>query len=319
MEVGPSLHANVVDGFIVGRGTQDMKSVCVQHLEALYRAGPLRRTVHLTCVPDEEIRGTDGMAKFVSAGHLKDLNVGCALDEGLANPNPRQATVFYGERACFWVRIRAHGHVGHGSRFVKGQAVVKLLDTVEKFLAFRTKQEAKFEGHRCHHGVAHKLGDVVTLNCTMLNAGVTSDQGKTYALNVIPSSAEAGFDIRIPPTVPFDEMETLLRSWCDPNEISIEFLIKSSEHSISDISNKNFWWKEFTATFEELGIDILPEVFPAGTDSAHLRSAGIPSFGFSPMSGTPILLHDNDERLGIDTFLEGIRIFQALINKMANC
>jgi|JI10StandDraft_1071094.scaffolds.fasta_scaffold1430779_1 hypothetical protein len=55
--------------------------------------------------------------------------------------------------------------------------------------------EAKYEGHGCEHGVAHKLGDVVTVNCTMLNvrkiccffllfvdiepgkAGVTSDHG----------------------------------------------------------------------------------------------------------------------------------------------
>ena len=57
------------------------------------------------------------------------------------------------------------------------------------------EQEAKFEGHGCDHAVAHKLGDLITLNCTMLNAGVTSDHGKTYALNVIPSTAEAGFDV----------------------------------------------------------------------------------------------------------------------------
>lgn len=30
-------------------------------------------------------------------------------------------------------------------------------------------------------------------------AGVTSDGGKTYALNVIPIEAKAGFDIRISP------------------------------------------------------------------------------------------------------------------------
>jgi aminoacylase len=182
--------ADIVDGFVVGRGTQDMKSVCVQHLEAVSRAGPLKRTVHISFVPDEEIGGGSGMAKFVAEGHLKLLNVGCALDEGLANPNVNQATVFYGERAIFWIRIRATGNVGHGSRFVKGQAVAKLLDTVSKFLSFRAEQEAKFEGHGCHHGTAHKLGDVVTINCTMLNAGVTSDNGKTFALNVIPSTAE---------------------------------------------------------------------------------------------------------------------------------
>ncbi len=121
----------------------------------------------------------------------------------------------YGERAIFWIRIKATGNVGHGSRFVKvratvfsllalshtapqDQAIQKIHRAVTKFLDFRAEQEAKFEGHGCQHGVAHKLGDVTTINCTMLSGGVTSDHGKTYALNVIPMNAEAGFDIRIP-------------------------------------------------------------------------------------------------------------------------
>lgn len=35
-------------------------------------------------------------------------------------------------------------------------------------------------------------GDVTTINLTMLKAGVTGDNGKTWALNVIPTEAEAG-------------------------------------------------------------------------------------------------------------------------------
>lgn len=78
-------------------GTQDMKCVCVQHLEALYRAvqrGPLKRSVHITMVPDEEIGGRDGLGDFLETETFKNLNVGCALDEGLANPNPGEITVF---------------------------------------------------------------------------------------------------------------------------------------------------------------------------------------------------------------------------------
>ncbi len=45
-----------------------------------------------------------------------------------------------------------------------------------------------------------KLGDVTTLNLTVLKGGVTNDGGKSYSYNVVPSEAEAGFDIRIPPT-----------------------------------------------------------------------------------------------------------------------
>lgn len=236
--MGPPFAANLSeDGrWIIGRGTQDMKCVCIQHLEGLYRAaiaaGPLKRTVHLTVVPDEEIGGARGLGAFVKTSAFAALNVGCALDEGLANPVPGEVTVFYGERAIFWIRIKASGNVGHGSRFVKDQAVQKIHRAVSKFLAFRAQEEAKFEGHGCEHGVAHKLGDVITINCTMLNAGVTSDHGHTYALNCIPSSAEAGFDIRIPPKVSLQDMHALIKSWCDPEGIEIVVRVERSPVSL---------------------------------------------------------------------------------------
>ena len=65
-------------------------------------------------------------------------------------------------------------------------------------------------------------------------------------------------------------------------------------------------------------MEVIPEIFPAGTDSRYLRAAGIPAFGFSPMQNTPILLHDNDERLGVAEFVKGISVFQTLIKNMAN-
>lgn len=51
------------------------------------------------------------------------------------------------------------------------------------------------------------LGDVTTVNLTMLQSGVSTDGGKTYALNVIPTEATAGFDIRIAPGLSLDDFE----------------------------------------------------------------------------------------------------------------
>lgn len=57
-------------------------------------------------------------------------------------------------------------------------------------------------------------GDVTTLNLTVLKAGVSVDGGDTYAFNVIPNQAEAGFDIRIPPAVPSSSIVDMLNTWC---------------------------------------------------------------------------------------------------------
>ena len=119
------------DGRIVGRGTQDMKCVCVQYLLAVERLRASgfqpERNVVLSFVPDEEIGGKDGMGEFLKTAVFAELEVGFALDEGLANPKPNTYTVFWGERAPHWIIVTAQGPTGHGSRFIPGTAVSKLV------------------------------------------------------------------------------------------------------------------------------------------------------------------------------------------------
>ncbi len=69
---------------------------------------------------------------------------------------------------------------------------------------FRTEQEKALGATSgCKHGdmKKKKLGDVTTINLTMLHSGVSIDGGATHALNVIPTEATAGFDIRLSPHV----------------------------------------------------------------------------------------------------------------------
>jgi hypothetical protein len=51
-------------------------------------------------ISDEEIGGKDGMAKFVNTSDFLELNVGFALDEGMADPSD-QFPLFYGERSIW--------------------------------------------------------------------------------------------------------------------------------------------------------------------------------------------------------------------------
>lgn len=50
-----------------------------------------------------------------------------------------------------------------------------------------------------------KLGDVTSLNLTMLSGGVQP--------NVVPAEFKATFDIRVTPKVDMKEFEKLLQSW----------------------------------------------------------------------------------------------------------
>ena len=50
-------------------------------------------------ITDEETDGEYGMAGWVETDHFKSINLGLALDEGLASEN-ETFVVFYGEREC---------------------------------------------------------------------------------------------------------------------------------------------------------------------------------------------------------------------------
>ena len=65
-------------------------------------------------------------------------------------------------------------------------------------------------------------------------------------------------------------------------------------------------------------LEIVTRIFPASSDSSYLRNVGIPSYGFSPMPNTPVLLHDHNEFLNENVFLRGIEIFCDVISEMAS-
>jgi len=328
---------------IYGRGTQDMKLVCIQYLIAISRLiadGVKPATdVYLSFVPDEEVGGT-GMSWFLQSDFWnKNLKgkIGCAFDEGLANTGDA-FSVFYGERTPWWVIVDAKGPTGHGSRFIKGTATHALHGFVSRALAFRKEQERLLWGPPatnqeggCGHAKCKKLGDVTTVNMTMNKSGVSTDGGLTYAINVIPTDASAAFDIRVPPQMPHADLCDHLTRWCREAEKEWEAEEGSLNWSFApyggeplhahhmtklDASTNKFWAQFEQVVTKDLGIKLETEVFPAATDSRFLRALNIPCFGFSPMRKCPILLHEHDEYVPEHTFLEGPKIYEALIKTM---
>lgn len=315
------------DGKIYGRGAQDMKCVCIQYLEAVRRLKkqgfqPVR-TIHLLFVPDEEIGGTQGMGLFLESLHWASMQpVALVLDEGLANPK-NAYSVFYGERIPWWLLVKVEGPTGHGSRFIKNTATSRLVEICNKALEFRAEQE-KILGHTggCSHASAKKLGDVTSINLTMLRSGVTSDGGATYSLNVIPTTAEAGFDVRISPSMHPSEFKSLIDDWCKEEGVEWKcapWTTCTDEHYLTSIDRDvNPWWGVFLDTMAKRGVDVEPEIFPAGTDSRLIRELGVAALGFSPMRNSPILLHEHNEFIHEYVFMEGIEVYEQLLTALAS-
>lgn len=298
------------EGNIYGRGAQDMKSVGIQYIEAIRRLRDegkrFPRTLHLLFVPDEEVGGFRGMSLFVKSPEFKALNVGFVLDEGLANPTDAY-TVFYGERSCWWVTVKCTGHPGHGSRFITNTAAEKLQKIINAFLGFREKEKARLDCSACM-----TLGDVTTVNLTMVNGGVQ--------YNVVPVELAASFDIRVPPTIDLQAFEQQLESWCREagDGVTYEFAQKGMDQSVTSTSESDPWWGAFSAVCRDMNLDVKTEIFPAATDSRYLREIGLPAIGFSPMNRTPILLHDHNEFVSEAVFLRGIDVYAGILPALAS-
>ena len=297
-------------GNIYGRGTQDMKCVGIQHLEAVRRlkaAGTkLRRTLHLTFVPDEEIGGVDGMAKFVQSAEFKSLNVGFSLDEGLAGPE-EEIPLYYGERNVFWVKITCHGSPGHGSRFLENTAGEKAQKIINKLLEFRSQEKERLEANP-----ELTLGDVTTVNLTLMEGGVQ--------VNVVPDKFVLNFDIRITPKTNIVEFEEMLRGWLAEagDDIDLEFIVKYADQTMTSTAPEDRWFSAIMKAVNKHQLKVRPQVLSANTDARYLREAGIAAFGFSPMPNTPVLLHDHNEFLNEKVFLRGIEIFVDIVENVGN-
>lgn len=302
------------NGDIFARGSQDMKCVSIQHIEACYRLKqsgfkPLR-TIHISLVPDEEIGGRDGMEAFVETERFKQLNIGFSLDEGLASPT-ESFNVYYGERSAWWIKLKASGPTGHGSQLFPSTAVDNLMKFLSHFVSWRDEELKKLTEQKLD------IGEVTSININMLKSGKFSEDFSTFQPNIIPSDAEASIDIRCAPSVDLDELDVKMNQWASENDITVSYLQKLSQHYITPLED-NVWWTLFEETCKELDFPIEKKIFPAGTDSRFIRRKGIPAIGFSPMNNTPILLHDHNEFLNENVFLKGIDFFEVLIQKIAN-
>ncbi|WCJ28577.1 Peptidase M20/M25/M40 family protein [Euphorbia peplus] len=305
------------DGNIYARGSQDMKCVGMQYLEAIRRLkgngfSPVR-SVYLAFSPDEEIGGHDGAEKFAQSEIFESMNVGVVLDEGLASPTEKYRP-FFAERSPWWLVIKANGVPGHGAKLYDNSAMENLLKSIESVRRFRASQFDLVKA-----GLKAE-GEVVSVNMVSLKAGIPSPTG--FVMNMQPSEAEAGFDIRIPPTADPESLERRIAEEWAPVSRNMTFEFKQ-KNTVSDkfgkplltkIDSSNPWWalleEAVTKANGKLG---KPEIFPAATDSRYFRLQGIPAIGFSPMANTPVLLHDHNEFLNQGEYLRGIDMYESIL------
>uniref|UniRef100_A0A0D3GE34 Peptidase M20 dimerisation domain-containing protein n=1 Tax=Oryza barthii TaxID=65489 RepID=A0A0D3GE34_9ORYZ len=273
------------------------------------------RTLHISLVPDEEIGGADGFEKFAQSEEFRDLNVGFMLDEGQASLTD-EFRVFYGDRLVWRLIVKATGAPGHGSKLFDGAAVENLMDCVETIAGFREAQFGMVKSGK------RGPGEVVSVNPVYMKAGTPSPTG--FVMNMQPSEAEVGFDFRLPPTEDVEHIIRRIKEEWAPAHKNLTYKKGPTRDlagrpMVTPTNASNPWWSVFEQAIISAGGKLAkPEILSSTTDSRFIRQLGIPALGFSPMTNTPILLHDNNEFLEDKVFLRGIKVYEHIIRALSS-
>jgi acetylornithine deacetylase/succinyl-diaminopimelate desuccinylase-like protein len=348
----PPFSGEIRDGYIWGRGAQDMKDEGLAQLMVMVmlkrEQAPLDRDVIFLAVSDEETEGT-GTDWFIA--HQRDLlgNAEYLINEGgenlLENSRVQYIGVDVGEKTTYWLHVVAHGRPGHGSRPISDSAPNRLVRALSRILAYRTplrvlpvvdeflRDTAPYEpperaAYYRDIGKAiedRKFQDEVekdeSLNFLLRDTISLTMMGGSGQTNVIPPEAWANLDVRIlPGGDPKAVLEALRRVVNDAN-VTVEPL--NPEFRVANYSGTDN--ALFAAVKEVSGkyfpeAPVVPRITSGYTENQRYRPLGIVAYGFTPYTATDEegnTEHGNDERIRVEEVRRGPRILFDVVAAVA--
>ena len=332
--------AEIVDGYLFGRGAVDMKdfdAMLLSVVRARQRAGAIPdRPITLVFTADEEAGGVLGAHWMVE--HHRDLFDGCteAIGEvgGFSTEvgGKRLYLIESGEKGIAWLRLRADGTAGHGSMANPDNAITHLanaLIALDKhtwpaepgpsmmLLLQKVRELTGADGTADelleHFGPAVRMigaGIRNTTNATMLQAG--------YKHNVIPGEAVAYVDGRYLPGQADTFIPTVQALVGESIEVEPYITDAALEYGFEgDLLDA------MTVALHSQDPDahIAPFLMSGGTDAKAWHKLGITSYGFTPLRlpgdlDFTSLFHGVDERVPVDALEFGSRVFDSFLDQL---
>lgn len=301
----PPFSGAIIDGYLHGRGSVDMKSSASSSIYAGALAKQLGltsgKTVYVSCTVFEEDCDGENLKHLFKERNLKpDYVVIC---------EPSNNVIALGHKGKAQISIKTHGVSAHGSAPEKGinaiYEMVEIIQRVEKLNAELMKKDAP-------------RGTVVMSRISSTSA----------SLNAVPSECEVYLDRR---TVP-SETEDMIRK-----EMDQLIAGKRATWKIGTLHRKS--WTGFDITYEPFHsawkIDLEHELTTACIEAYHENfgsdpaaydfwdfstnavtpvSMGIPTIGFGP--GEYKLAHMRNEKCSVEQILEACGFYTRLIGKI---
>lgn len=330
--------AEIKDGYVWGRGTQDDKGMTVAALQVLImlkRANvPLERDVIFMANSGEEGNPSIGV-QFMAEEHFDEIDAEFALNEGgnISDVNGRMVvSVGTAEKVSRGLRLTARGTSGHASRPLPDNAIVHLGAALGKFGSWqypmRLNETTRAYFKLMADVVEPELADLyrnlenpartaeVQEKLRVLDPGANSMIRTSisptiieggFRSNVIPAEATARLDIRaLPDDDPQWLAEEMRKIIADP---AVEVGTPGRGRPLSPpMPMDSDLYRALQKAQEKVfpGGLTVPTMGTGATDSAYLRPKGILAYGLGvPKGPEGSLAHGHDERASV----EGMGLF----------
>jgi carboxypeptidase PM20D1 len=347
----PPFSADIVDGQVWGRGTLDDKGALVGICEAVERLladdHVPAQDVWLSFGCDEEVSGV-AASTAVEVLEQRGVRPGFVVDEGgavagQAFPGVKRpvAAIGVSEKGATSLRLVVEGRGGHASTPVKNGPTARLAKAIlalEHAPLPASTPETTIELFRrlAPHvplplrpvlGNADRIRPVVTRAMLAVGAETAAMTRTTFAvttlegspaLNVIASRAVAGVNVRTMPGDTVDAVVEHVRRAIGDDEVRIEVVERGEASPVSPMDDA---FGLLEGTVEEVFPEAVPApyVMMAATDSRQFTRICERVYRFAPYRMSRAqrdAIHSYDEHLGVDDYLDGVRWYRRLIERL---
>lgn len=339
----PPFSGAIRDGYIYGRGALDMKGegllqavvFVLLHREKI----PLKRDVFFVATSDEEV-AMQG-AQWLIDHHREQLaEAEYIITEGGFNLEENGQVLYFGvdtaEKAPYWLRLRARGKPGHGSRprrdaathrlaralarVVDWETPIKILPGVEKFFrdlaplesGERREQFRNFRAAMADSEFRSWLTSQEMYNYLVRNTVSLTVLSGSQQTNVIPGEAVAHLDVRLLPGENPDAFRAALGSVLADDSIAIEPIqTEYRPANESPTATELFASIERAAARHAPTAAVTTRMLSGYTESGLFRELGIVCYGFSPFiltEGENANTHGDNERISVHNVRRGVRL-----------
>lgn len=344
--------ADIVDGFVYGRGAVDMLNVTAAMSVAArpYVRGELQPRGDLVFVgaADEEAGGVHGAHALVDSRW--DLVGSDYLLTEVAYPSPSYVDrptvpVAVGEKGAFWSILKASGTPGHGSApYQSDNALQKMVEALQgifdaPFPVGISPEWVRFvEALSLDEELKKALSDPdrvdeaidmlavtdplfaryvhaithMTVSPNMLRSGVKA--------NVIADAATANVDVRALPEMDRDYVDSYLQKSMGSARDEIDITpVSDFEATLSPVDN--LLWEAIADSVDALEghRNLLPTLMNVGTDARFFRKKGTIAHGVGlyddrmTFSEMLALFHGHDERVSVVSVERTMSLYERIL------